>query len=157
MVKNLIIYSLIFAFLLSINGCMTTEQYSDTPEKIFSGESEIDLKGDYILDSISLNNKRTIKLKNYVANYIEKQKEKFLVYYYPKGLYIDSALMKETNSKIPLYKKLVADTINFIAIDTMHFTRSKVDVSYVILGCVIGIPLALFFGAYWFLRIDPKH
>jgi hypothetical protein len=39
----------------------------------------------------------------------------------------------------------------------MYFTGSKTDVSYAILGCAIGIPLALFFGAFWFLRIDSHH
>jgi hypothetical protein len=128
------------------------EQYSDTPEKIFSGKSEIDLKGEYILDSISLKNKQTIKLKSYVANYIEKQKEKFLVYYYPKALFLDSALMKETNSKVPLYKRPVADTLNFKAIDTIYFTSSKFDYSTIILPSVILLPLAIY-GAFW-LRMN---
>ena len=156
--KNLITYISLFAFLLSINGCMTTEQYSDTPDKIFSSESDIELNDNYILDSLSLKNNQTIKLSNYVLTVIEKQKEKYLTYYYPKALFIDSALMKESNSKVPLYKKPVADTLNFKDIKMMNFTRSKTDVSYVILGCVIGIPVALFFAGYLGLfRIDSHH
>jgi len=138
-----------------MTGCYTTQNYSDTPEKIFSGKSEIDLNGDYILDSISLRGRKTISLKNYVANYIEKQKEMFLVYYYPKALFIDSALMKETNSKIPLYKKPVADTLNFNAIDSMYFTGSKFDKSYLILGGVILGSIALVFVGF-FVYSKPK-
>jgi hypothetical protein len=136
---------------------MTTEQYSDTPDKIFSGKSEIDLKGDYILDSIKLHNRKTIGLKNYMVKYIERQKEMYLLYFDPKVKVIDYSLMQETNSKELLYKKPVADTLNFTAIDSMFFTGSKTDISYAILGCAIGIPLFLFFGAYWFLRIDSHH
>jgi hypothetical protein len=131
-----------------MTGCYTTQNYSDTPDKIFSGKSEIDLKGDYSLDSVSLRNKRTIPLKGYMTNYIERQKEKYLVYYYPKALFIDSALMKETNSKIPLYKKPVADTLNFNAIDSMYFAGSKFDKSYLILGGVMLGSIALAFVGF---------
>ncbi len=148
MTKRIIAYISLFAFLMNISACTTTETFSDTPEKIFSGKSEIDLKGDYTLDSVSLRSKRTIPLKGYMANYIERQKEKYLIYYYPRGTQIDSALMRETNSKIPLYKKPVADTLNFNAIDSMYFTGSKIDVSYVLLGAVFVIPIYLLFGRW---------
>ncbi|MFZ4590104.1 MAG: hypothetical protein ACOYN6_03840 [Ignavibacteria bacterium] len=156
MTKRIIAYISLFAFLMNISACTTTETFSDTPEKIFSGKSEIDLKGDYTLDSISLRNKRTIPLKGYMANYIERQKEKYLIYYYPKGTQIDSALMKETDSKIPLYKKPVADTLNFNAIDSMYFSGKKTDVSYAVLGIVIGAPVALFF-LFWSWGVSMKH
>ncbi len=154
---KIISYISLFAFLLSINACITTEQYSDTPEKIFSGESDLDLKALYSLDSISLKNKRTLKLNNNIINFTERQKEKYLLYYNPKGSFIDSALMKETNSKILLYKKPVADTLNFKSIDSMYFSRSKTDVSYAILGAVIGIPLALFFGGWLYAKSIREH
>jgi len=131
---------------------MTTEQYSNTPEKILSGKSDIKLEDDYKLDSISLCDKHTLRLNNYVTSIIEKQKETFLIYYYPKALFIDSALMNETNSKVVLYKKPIADTLNFKAIDTMYFTRSKFDNSTVILPFVILLPLAIY-GAFW-LRMN---
>lgn len=149
MIKRIFTYILLFAFLLSINGCMTTEQYSDTPEKVFSSESDIVLNENYVLDSLSLNNNHTIKLNNYVLNIIERQKVMYLTYYYPKALFIDSALMNETNSKVPLYKKPVSDTLNFKDIKMMYFTRSKTDVSYIVLGSVIGIPLFLFFAGFY--------
>jgi hypothetical protein len=156
MTKRIIAYISLFAFLMNISACTTTETFSDTPEKIFSGKSEIDLKGDYTLDSVSLRSKRTIPLKGYMANYIERQKEKYLVYYNPKVKLIDSALMEEKNSKVLLYKKHVADTLNFNAIDSMYFTGSKTDVSYAILGIVIGAPVALFFLA-WSWGVSMKH
>ncbi len=151
---RIISYISLFAFLLNINACTSTEYSADTPEKIFSGKSEIDLDESYTLDSISLRNKKTLKIRNYVAQYIEKQKEKYLVYYYPKGTYVDSALMLETNSKIPLYKKPIADTLNFKAIDSLHFTREKFDVSYAVLGSVILLPFVIYLFAYMALRVD---
>lgn len=158
MMKNFITYSLIFAILLSINGCMTTEQYSDTSDKIFSSESDIVSNEDYVLDSLSLNSNRTIKLSNYVLRVFEKQKEKYLMYYYPKALFVDSVLMNETNSKVLLYKKPVADTLNFKDIKMMHFTRSKTDISYIVLGSVIGIPVVLLtLGLMGLFKIESKH
>jgi hypothetical protein len=148
--KKIISYTLLFSFLFTVSGCYTTQSYSDTPDKIFSGKSDIDLKGDYTLDSISLRNKRTITLENYVAYYIERQKEKYLLYYNPKLIVIDYAFMQETKSKDLLFKKPVADTISFNAIDSMYFTGSKTDVSYAVLGCVIGIPVALFISVLLF-------
>jgi len=150
--NNIIIYISFFALLVSINGCMTTEQYSKSPEKILSGDSDVKLEDDYKLDSILFHNMRTLRLSNYVTMIIEKKKEKFLVYYYPKALFIDSALMKETNSKIAIYKKPIVDTLNFKAIDTMYFTRSKYDYSTIILPFVILLPLAIY-GAFW-LRMN---
>lgn len=151
---KLTVYLLLFAFLVSINACTMSEHTADTPEKIFSGKSDIDLNEDYTLDSISLKSKQTLKVRNYVAQFIENQKEKYLVYYYPFGISIDSALMKETNSKIPLYKSPVADTLNFKSIDSLHFTRTKFDTSYAILAFVIGIPVAFVFGG---LLLFPKE
>jgi hypothetical protein len=153
---KVIAYISLFAFLMNISACTTTEIFSDTPEKIYSGKSEIDLKGDYTLDSVSLRNKRTISLKGYMANYIERQKVKYLIYYYPKGTHIDSALMRETNSKIPLYKKPVADTLNFNAIDSMYFSGSKFDKSYLILGGVILGSIALVFVGF-FVYSKPNN
>jgi hypothetical protein len=153
---NTISYVSLFAFLLSINGCMTTEQYSDTPDKVFSNESDVLSNENYVLDSLSLNSNRTIRLSNYVLRVFEKQKEKYLTYYNPKLLVIDYALMRETNSKDLLYKKPVADTLSLKDIKMMHFTRSKTDISYAILGCVIGIPVVLFFGL-WLLVPTGNH
>ena len=72
----------------------------------------------------------------------------YLVYYNSKLKVIDSVLMKETNSKDLIYKKPMADTLNFSTIYTMYFTGSKADVSYSILGYVVGIPVALIFAGY---------
>ena len=154
---KIISYISLFAFLLNINACTSTEYSADTPEKIFGGKSDIDLDDEYTLDSISLRNKKTLKIRNYVAQYNENQKEKYLVYYYPKGTYIDSALMLETNSNIPLYKSPVADTLNFKAIDSLHFTREKADVSYAILGGIFAIPVVLYLFGYLFMRVDSAH
>lgn len=155
-IYKIAVYVSLFAFLLGINACTMSEYSADTPEKIFSGKSDIDLNDEYTLDSISLKNKKTLKLRNYVAQYIENQKEKYLVYYYPKLKVIDSAAMVEKNSKVPLYKKPVADTLNFKSIDSLHFTKETFDVSYAVLGGVIGIPVLLVFVGV-FVIPKEKH
>ncbi|MFZ4590106.1 MAG: hypothetical protein ACOYN6_03850 [Ignavibacteria bacterium] len=71
----------------------------------------------------------------------------YLVYYNSKLKVIDSALTKETNSRIPLYKMPLADTLNIKEIETMHYIKNKVESSTIVLLSVIGIPLAIFIGA----------
>ncbi len=151
-----VLYFTLLAFLVSINACTTSEYSADTPEKIFSGKSDIDLDDEYTLDSISLRNKKTLKIKNYIVQYIENQKEKYLVYYYPKGLFVDSALMLEKNSKVPLYKKPIADTLNFKSIDSLHFTRNKSDTSYLVLGGVLLGSIALVIVGF-FVYTKPEN
>ena len=119
--NKIISYLSLFAFLLSLNACTVSEQYSDSPENILSGESDIDLDGSFVLQRISLYNNTEISLKNYSTKFIEKHsKGTFFVYYYPKNLFLDSLLMAETNSNIPLYKKPVADTLNIKSIETQQ-------------------------------------
>lgn len=146
--SKIISYVSLFAFLLSVNACTTTEYLSDSPKRILKGDSEINIDdGFYKLQSITLYDNREIKLKNYAVKFMEKPgKETFFVYFYPKNLVVDSLLMAETNTKITLYKKPVADTLNIKEIETMHFAKNKVETSSIILPMVIGIPLAIFLG-----------
>lgn len=151
-----VLYFTLLAFLVSINACTMSQYTAHTPEEIFSKNSDVDLDEDYTLDSISLKNKKTLKTRNYVTQYIENQKEKYLVYYYPKSLFIDSALMVEKNSKVLLYKKPISDTLNFKAIDSLHFTRKKFDSSYLVLGGVlVGSIVLVIIG--FFVYSKPKN
>ena len=148
--SEIITYVLLFGFLLSINACTSTEYLYDSPQRILKGDSDIEFDdGLYKLQSITLYDNREIKLKDYAAKFLEKPgKETLFAYFYPKNLIVDSLLMAETNSKITLYKKPVADTLNIKEIETMHFTKSKVESSTIVLLSVIGIPLAILLGVY---------
>lgn len=146
--NKIILYLSLFAFLLNLNACTTTEYLYDSPQRILRGDSDIELDNWlYKLQSITLNDKREIKLMNYEIKFLEKPGNvTYFVYYYPKNLVVDSLLMAETNSKIILYKKPVADTLNIKEIESMHFAKNKVESSSIILPMVIGIPLAIFLG-----------
>ena len=147
--NKIISYVSLFAFLLSLNACTSTEYLYDTPQRILRGDSDVELdNGLYKLQSISLYDNREIQLKNYSIKFIEKPgKGTYFVYFYPKNLFVDSLLMAETNFKITLYKKPVADTLNIKDIETMHYIKNKVESSTIVLLSVIGIPLAIFVGA----------
>ena len=146
--NKIISYILLFGFLLSLNACTSTEYLYDSPQRILRGDSDIEYdNGLYKIQSISLYDNREIPLRNYSTKFIEKPgKGTYFVYFYPKNLFVDSLLTAQTNSKLPLYRKPVADTLNIKEIETMYFTKNEVESSTIVLLSVVGIPLAIFLG-----------
>lgn len=130
MIRKSVSYILIFSFMITASGCFTTQHYSDPPE-VFIAKEKGNTGAEYDnIDSLTLINKKSVKLSDYTSRFIKN--------------YMDSSY-----KFVYFYKTSVLDTIDIKNITSVHYSITKSDnkrferevLPYI--GLAVLIPLAI--------------
>ncbi|MDD5360830.1 MAG: hypothetical protein PHN88_01755 [Ignavibacteria bacterium] len=137
MVKSSVIYLLVFSFLLA--GCYTTDNYSDTPQNIISGKSDIERSEDYVLDSLTLKDGKIMKFKDSFSEFLNCNYDGCSKLAVGKliRMYNDKSSGYMYSNDIT-YKKSVPDTIDVSKISLMFYSKKNTNyIPYIVVGGVV--------------------
>ncbi len=133
---------LFFSFLLA--GCYTTEQYSDTPDKIISGKSSFRNDGTYFIDSIILKSNKRLVFPDYVTGFFKCGRDSCTKLIYQRiGTITDTIPANGQNPAKIVLRRAPVDSINTADIKMMFYRKESFDYGSFayITGVILVVPL----------------